>query len=101
MSEADEEARGEEGLAREMVIVNRKGLHARASAKFVETVARFDAAVLVEKDGEEASGDEILGLLMLAAGKGSRIAVVAVGAEAKQALDALEALVANGFGEDD
>ena len=82
-------------------IVNRKGLHARASARFVETVGRFDAAVLVEKDGEEVSGDDLLGLLMLAGSCGSTIEVSAAGPDAAAALDALEALVSDGFGEDD
>ena len=86
---------------RRLRILNRKGLHARASARFVETVGRFDAAVLVEKDGEEVSGDDLLGLLMLAGSCGSTIEVSAAGPEAGVALDALEALVADGFGEDD
>ena len=88
-------------VSREMRIVNRKGLHARASAKFVELVGRFDAAVLVEKDGEEVAGNDLLGLLMLAATQGSTITVSATGAAAVQALDALDALVADRFGEGD
>ena len=84
---------------RDLQIVNRKGLHARASARFVETVQAHDAAVLVEKDGEEVSGTDLLGLLMLAGTQGSTIAVSATGPEAERALDALEALVTGGFGE--
>ena len=86
---------------RTLPIVNRKGLHARASARFVETVQGCDATVLVEKDGEEVSGTDLLGLLMLAGTQGSTIAVSATGPEAVRALDELEALLANGFGEGD
>ena len=86
---------------RGLVIVNRKGLHARASARFVETVQRHDATVLVEKDGEEVTGTDLLGLLMLAGTQGSTIAVSATGPDAVAALDDLEALVAGGFGEAD
>ena len=85
---------------RTLTIVNRKGLHARASAKVVETVGRFDAAVLVEKDDEEVSATDLLGLLMLAASCGSTVTISAAGPEAVAALDALERLIANGFGED-
>ena len=84
---------------RALTIVNAKGLHARASARFVETVQRHDAAVLVEKDGEEVSGTDLLGLLMLAGTCGSTIEVSASGPDAADALDALDALVAGGFGE--
>ena len=87
--------------SRTLRVVNRKGLHARASAKFVETVGRFDAAVLVEKDDEEVSGDDLLGLLMLAGSCGSTITVSAVGTDATEALDAIETLVTGGFGETD
>jgi phosphocarrier protein len=85
---------------RSLEIVNEKGLHARAAAKFVETVERFDAAATVSRDGLEASGDSIMGLLMLAASKGSSIEVETRGAEAEALADALAALVANRFGED-
>ena len=84
---------------RALTIVNKKGLHARASARFVEVVNAHDAAVLVEKDGEEVSGTDLLGLLMLAGTPGSTITVSAVGPDAKQVVDALDALVASGFGE--
>ena len=86
---------------RALAIVNRKGLHARASAKFVETVGRFESAVLVEKEGEEVSGTDLLGLLMLAASQGSTVLVTAVGHDAQRAMDAIETLLANGFGETD
>lgn len=81
-------------------IINEKGLHARASAKFVEVVERHDASAEVEKDGLRVSGDSIMGLLMLAAARGSQIAVHTKGPQADALADALEALVANRFGED-
>ncbi|MGG7645104.1 HPr family phosphocarrier protein [Rhodovulum sp. YNF3179] len=87
-------------VTRQLKIVNEKGLHARASAKFVETVERFDAGAEVAKDGMSASGDSIMGLLMLAADKGSIIEVRTHGPEAAALADALETLVADRFGED-
>jgi phosphocarrier protein len=87
--------------ARKMRIVNRKGLHARAAAKFVQCVDRFDAQVKVTRCGETVGGDSIMGILMLGAGLDSTITVAAQGAEALQALEALEALLANRFGEDE
>lgn len=84
---------------RQFEIINEKGLHARASAKFVEEVERFDARVSVSRDGLEVLGDSIMGLLMLAAAKGCSIQVSAEGADAAAALAALERLVANKFGE--
>ncbi|MGA2494949.1 MAG: HPr family phosphocarrier protein [Roseiarcus sp.] len=87
--------------ARDLHIVNRKGLHARATAKFVQCVERFDAEVKVTRCGETVGGDSIMGILMLGAGLGSTITVTALGAQAAEALDALEALVANRFNEDE
>ncbi len=81
-------------------IINEKGLHARASAKFVEVVETHDAAATVEKDGMSVSGDSIMGLLMLAASKGTRVSVATSGPEAAELLAALQALVANRFGEE-
>jgi phosphocarrier protein len=86
--------------AKVLDIVNEKGLHARASAKFVEVVEAHDAEALVEKDGMSVSGDSIMGLLMLAASKGTQISVATSGPEAAMLLDALSALVRNRFGED-
>jgi phosphocarrier protein HPr len=80
-------------------IVNEKGLHARASAKFVETVEQFDARALVSRDGMEVSGDSIMGLLMLGAGRGTSIDVRLEGADAEALAAALRALVADRFGE--
>lgn len=81
-------------------IVNEKGLHARASAKFVEVVEAHDAMATVTKDGMEVSGDSIMGLLMLAASRGTSIQVETSGAQAEELGQALAALVANRFGED-
>ena len=88
-------------LSRRMMIVNRKGLHARATAKFVQCVDRFDAEVKVTRCGETVGGDSIMGILTLGAGLGSTITVSASGAEATAALEALEELVSNRFGEDE
>ncbi|MBL4927094.1 HPr family phosphocarrier protein [Fuscibacter oryzae] len=85
---------------RTLKIVNEKGLHARASAKFVEVVEQFDAAAEVTKDGMTVSGDSIMGLLMLAASRGTTIEVRTSGAQAEDLLAALAALVASRFGED-
>ncbi len=84
---------------RVLKIVNEKGLHARASARFVEVVERFDASAEVEKDGMSVSGDSIMGLLMLAASRGTEIVVRTSGAQAEELLDALAALVDERFGE--
>ena len=81
-------------------ICNTRGLHARASAKFVQTVERFDAAVTVTRAGETVGGRSIMGLLMLGAGKGSEVGVVAEGPDAQEAIDALIDLVARRFDED-
>ncbi len=86
---------------REMRIVNRKGLHARATAKFVQCVDRFEAEIRVTRCGETVGGDSIMGILTLGAGIGSTITVAARGAQAREALEALAALVANRFGEDE
>jgi phosphocarrier protein len=87
--------------ARDLHIVNRKGLHARATAKFVQCVERFDAEIKVTRCGETVGGDSIMGILMLGAGLGSTITVTALGPQAAEALDALEELVANRFNEDE
>jgi phosphocarrier protein HPr len=88
-------------FSRDLHIVNRKGLHARATAKFVQCVDRFDANVRVTRCGETVGGDSIMGILTLGAGPGSTITVSASGAEAREALEALEALVSSRFGEDE
>lgn len=89
-----------ETIDRKLKIINEKGLHARASAKLVEVVEGFDARAEVSKDGASASGDSIMGLLMLAAARGSTIEVQTSGPDAAALADALEALVADRFGEE-
>ena len=85
---------------RQLRIVNEKGLHARASAKFVECVEGYDAQAEVTKDGMTVSGDSIMGLLMLGASRGTSIDVSTSGTQASELADALELLVANRFGEE-
>ena len=88
-------------IVRVMHIVNEKGLHARASAKFVQTVEKFDADVRVSRGGETVGGTSIMGLMSLAAARGTDITVEATGADAQAAIDAIEALVVGRFGEDE
>lgn len=90
---------GDGTIIREIPIVNQKGLHARASARFVQTVDKFNAEVTVSRAGETAGGTSIMGLMMLAAAKGSTITVTARGPEAEAAIAAIEALCADRFGE--
>lgn len=84
---------------RSLRIVNEKGLHARASARFVEVVEAHDASAEVEKDGIRVAGDSIMGLLMLAAHRGSTITLTTTGPDAERLAEALAALVAGRFGE--
>ena len=86
---------------RSLRIVNKRGLHARAAAKFVRTVGQFDATVRVAYSGQEVSGLSIMGLMMLAAGVGNDIMVSVSGRQADEALAALTSLVQNRFGESD
>jgi phosphocarrier protein len=88
-------------VTRVMKIVNEKGLHARASAKFVQMVEKYDATVKVSRNDDSAGGDSIMGLMMLAAGIGTSITVSATGPEARQVVDALDALVSGKFGEEE
>lgn len=88
-------------IVRVLKIINQKGLHARASAKFVQTVEKFDADVRVGRSGESVGGTSIMGLMMLAAGPGCCIAIEAQGVEAEAAIAALEQLVAAKFDEDE
>ncbi|PLY04143.1 MAG: HPr family phosphocarrier protein [Desulfuromonas sp.] len=87
-------------LEGEYVIVNRLGLHARAAAVLVQTVGRFASEVKLEKDGVEVNGKSIMGVLMLAAPKDSRITVRVAGDDEAQAMSAIEALINDGFGEE-
>jgi phosphocarrier protein HPr len=90
----------EKRLTRELVILNRYGLHARPAALFVKTSNRFKAEVWVEKDGEEVNGKSIMGLMMLAAGHGSKIKISAAGSDAEKFLKEIEDLIASRFNED-
>ena len=87
-------------IRRDLTIVNKRGLHARASARFVQVAGGYDAVIEVEKDGVKVYGPSIMGLMMLAASPGCTIAVSATGAEAEAAMAALEELVASRFGEE-
>jgi phosphocarrier protein HPr len=88
-------------VTRVLRIVNEKGLHARASAKFVQLVEKFDATVKVSRNGDSAGGDSIMGLMMLAAGIGTSITVTATGPQAKEVVTALDTLVSSKFGEEE
>lgn len=88
-------------VVREVEIVNKKGLHARASAKFVQTAEQFDAAITVTRGHETVGGTSIMGLMMLAAGPGITIIIKATGKDAAVAVETLGKLVAGGFGEED
>lgn len=83
-----------------VTVVNRKGLHARASAKFVRLAETFDATVTVSRDGQTVGGTSIMGLMMLAAGPGSTLYITSEGSEGPEALEALVNLVETGFGEE-
>ena len=87
-------------IRRLCTICNKRGLHARAAAKFVKMTEQFDAEVKVSKNGTEVSGRSIMGLMMLAAGPGTTIALEATGVEAAAAVAAIAELVADGFHED-
>lgn len=93
-------ARGEP-LVRVVTIVNQRGLHARAAAKFVKVAGYFDAGVVVTRAGQSVSGHSIMGLMMLAAGPGSELCIQTEGRQAREALAALAALVENRFDEED
>jgi phosphocarrier protein len=88
-------------IVRVLEITNKKGLHARASAKFVQTVERYDADVKVTRAGETVGGNSIMGLMMLAAGPGTSITVEAKGKDAAEVVEAISALIGDRFGEED
>ncbi|WP_425062022.1 HPr family phosphocarrier protein [Pyruvatibacter mobilis] len=96
----DADTDGGAPLSRILTITNARGLHARASARFVKTAEAFDADIRVTKDGQTVSATSIMGLMMLAASTGSTIALEASGPQAQAAMDALEALVTDNFGEE-
>jgi phosphocarrier protein len=87
-------------VSREIPIINKRGLHARASAKFVQMVERFNAEVWVTRGSETVGGTSIMGLMMLSAGPGTTIVVSAIGPEAQAAVDAITELVASKFNEE-
>jgi phosphocarrier protein HPr len=99
--EAEEAATRDGAVVRVFVICNKRGLHARASAKFVQTVEKFDAEVRVMRGGETVGGTSIMGLMMLAAAPGTSITVEATGRDAAEVMEALAALIDARFGEDD
>ena len=86
-------------LSREVEIVNKLGLHARASAKLTQTAARFQSAVFIAKAGKRVNAKSIMGVMMLAAGKGAKVTLETSGPDEAEAMDALCALVADCFGE--
>src|ERR1017187_1102912 len=87
-------------FTRELTVVNKLGIHARPAAMFVKTASRFACDIFVEKDGEKVNGKSIMGLMMLAAGPGSKLTVHAQGQDASQALSALELLIKDKFNEE-
>jgi len=91
---------GKQTAQRELVVINKLGIHARPAALFVRAANRFSCNVLVKKDGEEINGKSIMGLMMLAAGPGSRLLVTCEGEDCHEALDEIEALVKRKFDED-
>ena len=96
-----DDATAQEALERIVQITNKKGLHARASAKFVQAVERFEADITVTRGSETVGGTSIMGLMMLAAGPGTSITIHASGKDAAEAMDAICALINGRFGEDD
>lgn len=86
-------------MRRDITIINRLGLHARAAAKLVSTATGFDSEIFVERNGQRVNGKSIMGVMMLAASQGVQITLEANGADEQQALDALQALILDKFGE--
>jgi phosphocarrier protein HPr len=86
---------------RTVTVVNRLGLHARAAAKFVHLATRFEARVRVSRDAREMDGKSIMGILLLAAARGSAVTISAEGADEREAVEALSALILSGFGEEE
>lgn len=99
MNDGSTQADHHPAMIRKIKIQNERGLHARASAKFVGVVSEFDTEILVSKDGTEVVGTSIMGLMMLAAAKGDTITIKGTGKQAQQALDILTQLIQDKFGE--
>lgn len=95
------EHRGKNAFSADVMIPNKKGLHARASAQFVRCAGEFKADIHVSREGQTVGGTSIMGLMMLAAGQGHSVRIDADGEEARPAIEALVTLVENGFGEED
>jgi phosphocarrier protein HPr len=91
---------GDANMTRDMLVSNKLGIHARPAAMFVKTANRFSCEIFVEKDGEKVNGKSIMGMMMLAAGPGSKLTIHAQGQDASQALTELELLVKKKFGEE-
>ncbi len=87
--------------SRTVTVINQLGMHARAAAKFVHLATRFDARIRVARDAREMDGKSILGILLLAAARGSAVTITAEGSDEEAAAEALAALVASGFGEEE
>jgi phosphocarrier protein len=87
-------------ITRDLVVSNKLGIHARPAAMFVKIASKFESEIYVEKDGERVNGKSIMGLMMLAAGPGSKLKVVAIGSDAQQAVNEIEALLKRKFDED-
>ena len=87
-------------LCRQLILTNKLGMHARPAAMFVKIVTRYEAEIVVEKDGEEVNGKSIMGLMMLAAGCGSKLKVTAQGTDAEKVLEEIENLIAKKFDEE-
>ena len=100
MSDVPESDSADAPFRRTVMICNRRGLHARAAARFVKLVNQFDAEIVVAKNGTSVSGRSIMGLMMLAAGPGTSIELRGSGADAERAIEALAALISGGFDEE-
>ncbi len=87
-------------ISKQLILINKLGMHARPAAMFVKTAARYEAEIFVEKDGEDVNGKSIMGLMMLAAGCGSKLKITAHGKDAEMALEEIEKLVARKFDEE-
>lgn len=101
MASADQKSSAKEGkVVKDMVVSNKLGIHARPAAMFVRVANRFTSEVWVEKDGEEVNGKSIMGLMLLAAGCGSRLKVTAIGSDAAQVIKEIEEIIARKFDEE-
>ena len=100
LSRSNNPSESEGKCSKDLVISNKLGMHARPSARFVKVSNRYKSEIWVEKDGEQVNGKSIMGLMMLAAGQGSKLHVTAEGPDAAQALDDLEHLVQTNFDEE-